>query len=98
MAAEAIRGNDVITTQRRELGENEYWPEDLVGLEVRDPDGNRLGQVATLITGGAQDRLVIDAAEGRFEVPFVAALVPEVDVSGGVVVIAPIEGLIPPSP
>jgi ribosomal 30S subunit maturation factor RimM len=39
---------------------------------------------------------VIDAADGRFEVPFVAALVPEVDVAGGVVVIAPIEGLIPP--
>jgi 16S rRNA processing protein RimM len=98
VAAEAIRGNDVIATERRELGENEYWPEDLVGLEVRDTDGSHVGQVATLITGGAQDRLVIDAADGRFEVPFVAALVPEVDVAGGVVVIATIEGLIPPSP
>ena len=98
VAAEAIRGNDVIATERRDLGENEYWPEDLVGLEVRDTDGHRVGQVATLITGGAQDRLVVDAADGRFEVPFVAALVPEVDVAGGVVVIMPIEGLIPPSP
>jgi hypothetical protein len=31
---------------------------------VRDTDGSHVGQVATLITGGAQDRLVIDAADG----------------------------------
>lgn len=97
VAAEAIRGNDVIATERRELGEDEYWPEDLIGLEVRDADGSRVGSVASLITGGAQDRLVVDAKEGRFEVPFVAALVPEVDVSGGFVVVSPIEGLIEPS-
>lgn len=97
VAAEAIRGNDVIATERRELGENEYWPEDLIGLEVRDPDGNRLGEVAGLITGGAQDRLVVEITGGRFEVPFVAALVPKVDVAGGFVAIAPIEGLIQPS-
>jgi 16S rRNA processing protein RimM len=96
-AAEAIRGNDVFATERRELTEDEYWPEDLIGLEVRDPDGNRVGAVAELITGGAQDRLVVDAADGRFEVPFVTALVPAVEVAGGYVVIAPIEGLIEPS-
>jgi 16S rRNA processing protein RimM len=97
VAAEAIRGNDVITTERRELGEDEYWPEDLIGLEIRDPDGNRVGEVADLITGGAQDRLVVDSEGGRFEVPFVAALVPAVDVAGGFVVVAPIGGLIEPS-
>lgn len=97
VAAEAIRGNDVIATERRELGDDEYWPEDLVGLEVRDTDGERVGQVTGLVTGGAQDRLVVDASGGPFEIPFVAALVPEVDVAGGFVVIAPIEGLIQPS-
>lgn len=97
LAAEAIRGNDVIATERRELGDDEYWPEDLVGLEVRDPEGNRVGELADLVTGGPQDRLVVDAAGGRFEIPFVAALVPAVDVAGGFVVITPIEGLIEPS-
>jgi 16S rRNA processing protein RimM len=96
VAAEAIRGNDVIATERRELGDDEYWPEDLIGLEARDADGNRVGEVAGLVTGGAQDRLVVDAAGGRFEVPFVAALVPAVDVAAGFVVITPIEGLTEP--
>ncbi|MGF1616639.1 MAG: ribosome maturation factor RimM [Acidimicrobiia bacterium] len=97
VAAEAIRGNNVIATERRELGAEEYWPDELIGLEVRDDAGNRVGDVADLVTGGAQDRLVVDAAGGRFEVPFVAALVQQVDVAGGFVVIAPIEGLIEPS-
>lgn len=97
VAAEAIRGNDVIASERRELGDDEYWPEDLVGLEVRDTDGDRIGVIASLVTGGAQDRLVIDVADGRFEVPFVAALVPIVDVAAGFVEVTPIEGLIEPS-
>lgn len=94
VAAETIRGNDVLAAQRRELGENEYWPDDLVGLAARDPDGNRLGTVSSLVTGGAQDRLVIEKDGARFEIPFVTELVPEVDVTGGYVVVNLIEGLI----
>jgi 16S rRNA processing protein RimM len=94
VAAEAIRGNDVLAAERRELGENEYWPEDLVGLTARDPDGNDIGIVSSLVTGGAQDRLVVEREGARFEVPFVTELVPEVDVTGGFVVVNLIEGLI----
>jgi 16S rRNA processing protein RimM len=96
VAAEAIRGNDVMAVERRELGENEYWPEDLVGLDARDPDGKGLGKVSALVTGGAQDRLVIEGEGTRFEVPFVTELVPDVDLAGGFVVVNPIEGLIEP--
>lgn len=96
VAAEAIRGNDVMAVERRGLGENEYWPEDLVGLDARDPEGNDLGKISSLVTGGAQDRLVIVGEGTRFEVPFVTELVPEVDVSGGYVVVNRIEGLIEP--
>jgi 16S rRNA processing protein RimM len=96
VAAEAIRGNDVMAVERRELGENEYWPEDLVGLDARDPDGKGLGKVSALVTGGAQDRLVIEGDGTKFEVPFVTELVPDVDLAGGFVVVNPIEGLIEP--
>jgi 16S rRNA processing protein RimM len=85
-----------MAVERRGLGENEYWPEDLVGLDARDPEGNDLGKISSLVTGGAQDRLVIVGEGTRFEVPFVTELVPEVDVSGGYVVVNRIEGLIEP--
>ena len=92
-AAEAIRGSDVFVSQRRELADHEFWPDQLVGLDVR-PAG---GKVVEVIHGPAQDRLVIERGSDRFEVPFVDALVPEVDLEEGFVVLEEIEGLTQPS-
>lgn len=91
--AEALRGSEVFVVERRELAENEYWPDDLVGLEVR-PGG---GTVVEVAHGAAQDRLVIEREGSRFEVPFVDELVPTVDLEGGFVQVAEIEGLSSPT-
>ena len=49
--------------------------------------------------GGAQDLLVVRTPDGREAlVPFVKALVPEVDVAGGRVVVADRPGLVTPLP
>lgn len=95
-AAEMMRGRTLTigTHQRRALSEGEYWPEDLIGLEVRAETGHVIGKVADVVLGVAQDRLVVDAGDGRVEVPFVDDLVPEVDLDAGVVVVRPIEGLL----
>lgn len=90
--AESIRNLDVLVEQRRQLSEGEYWPEDLIGLEVR-PGG---GKVADVSVGAAQDRLVVDRHGSRFEVPFVDAFVPVVDIEGGFVEVAEIDGLTEP--
>lgn len=92
-AAEAIRGNDVYAAERRQLDEGEFWPEDLIGLDVR-PNG---GSVVAIEHGPTQARLVIERAESRFEVPFVDELVPVVDLDGGFVEVAEIEGLSEPT-
>lgn len=90
--AERLRGKDVLVAERRQLGEREYWPDDLVGLEVR-PGG---GRVVAVVHGTAQDRLVIEREDSRFEVPFVDELVPVVDIDAGYVEIVEIEGLSSP--
>ncbi len=92
-AATQVRGAQVFAAQRRWLGEREYWPDDLIGLEVR-PGG---GRVVAVALGAAQDRLVVERDKGRFEVPLVDELVPVVDVAGGYVEISEIEGLSSPS-
>lgn len=96
--AEAVRGLDVAVTERRRLGEGEYWPEDLIGLAVVEADGRVVGVVAEVVLGPGQDRLRIEREEGApaFEVPFVDALVPRVDLEAGEVEIDPIPGLIEP--
>ena len=76
-----------------------FYEHQLEGLAAYDVDGTRLGEVAGLVHGGAQDLLRVRTAEGREAlVPFVAALVPEVDVAGGRVVIADRPGLVRPLP
>jgi 16S rRNA processing protein RimM len=82
-------------SERRPLGEDEYWPDDLIGLAAVSTSGSELGQVDSVIEGAAQFRLVIRGAAGQFEVPFVAELVPEIDLAAGTIVITELPGLVP---
>lgn len=93
--AEQIRGLTISVTERRDLADDEFWPEDLAGLEVRS-SGTAIGKVTELVEGAAQDRLAVEIDSNRYEIPFVAELVPTVDVAGGYVEIALIPGLIEP--
>lgn len=90
--AAELRGADVSVAARRDLGDGEYWPEDLVGLEVR-PGG---GVVVGVSHGPAQDRLVVERDGARFEIPFVDELVPTVDIEAGFLEVSEIDGLSSP--
>jgi 16S rRNA processing protein RimM len=73
---------------------DEFHDTDLVGLTVRTVDGTQVGTVDDVLHSG-QDVLVIKSADGReVMVPFVKALVPEVDVASGLLVIDPPAGLL----
>ena len=97
-AAEVLRGRELTIDagDRRALGDGEFWPDDLVGLEARLPGGAVVGTVAGFVEGVAQGRLVVDMPAGRVEVPFVEEIVPEVDVPGSFLVIDPPGGLLDP--
>jgi 16S rRNA processing protein RimM len=76
-AAEGLRGTmlTIGATERRPLDAGEFWVEDLVGLEVVDPEGTVLGRVVAVVLG-PQDRLQVETFGGRtVEVPFVDAIV-----------------------
>jgi 16S rRNA processing protein RimM len=69
--------------------------EELRGLAVLTSDGTRLGEVTRLELGDAQDLLVVALdTGGDAYLPFVEAIVPEVDVEGGRIVVEPPEGLL----
>ncbi len=100
--AEAARGLDLLVTvspDERPEDPEEYYDHQLVGLDVVDLDGTPLGTVTALVHGSAQDLLTVRTADGRDAlVPFVAALVPEVDLAAGRVVVADRPGLVSPFP
>lgn len=56
-AAEAVKTKDVFIdeTQLRELPEDVFYIRDLIGLDVKDSDGNRLGVLTDVIQNSAQD-------------------------------------------
>jgi 16S rRNA processing protein RimM len=94
VSAEEIRGGNVLIEERRELGEGEYWPGDLIDLQVYDQEGSRLGKVIDVLFGPGQDRLLVETETGAtFEVPFVGDLVPSVDIAAGRIDILSIPGL-----
>ena len=65
--------------------EDEYYWADLVGLEVVNEAGERLGRVSSLLESGANAVLcVVDGEEERL-LPFVAQVVHKVDVVGGLI-------------
>jgi 16S rRNA processing protein RimM len=98
-AAEAARG--IVLYATIPAGESpedpdEFYDHQLVGLAVLDLDGRPIGEV-TGVVHGAQDLLEVRASDGRPTlVPFVAALVPEVDLAAGRVVVADRPGLVAP--
>ena len=94
--AEALRGVTftIDRDERRQLDRDEFWPEDLEGLVALDATGAPLGEVTGVITGAAQDRLAVTTPDGSVvEVPFVAAIVTEVDIPGGIARMDPPPGL-----
>jgi 16S rRNA processing protein RimM len=78
---------------------DEFRDHELIGLSVLTRAGEPVGQVADILHHG-QDLLVIkgDGARQGAEilVPFVAPLVPEIDVAAGRLVIDPPPGLLDP--
>lgn len=81
--AAQLRGCEV-AVPRSELPpapEGEYYWVDLIGLDVVNREGVRLGQVVEIFATGANDVLVVRGDRERL-IPFVEPVVVEVDVEG----------------
>ena len=84
--AEGLRGARLVLDEAAAANgpehdqDEEAWSEDdLLGLEVRDPAGEVLGEVTGLEVGTVQDRLVLELTDGvTAYVPFVEAIVPTI--------------------
>jgi 16S rRNA processing protein RimM len=69
-----------------ELGEDEYYAFQLVGLAVEEEGGRVLGRVRDVLDYPANDVLELDSG---VSLPLVEACVRQVDLEGGRIVIAP---------
>jgi 16S rRNA processing protein RimM len=92
-AAEALKGVEIFA-RRDQLPpptEDEFYHDDLVGLEAVDAAGARLGRVVSLMNYGAGDVLEIAPARGgeTLLLPFTKRVAPRIDFDAGQIVIEP---------
>ncbi|HYP44387.1 MAG TPA: ribosome maturation factor RimM [Propionibacteriaceae bacterium] len=96
-AAEVARGTRlVVEVPADELpgSDGEFYDRQLVGLRVLDAAGADVGAVSAVVHLPAQDALEVLTDGGPRLVPFVTALVPEVDLGAGHVQLADVPGLL----
>ena len=91
--ADALRGVRLYArrAQLPSLPDDEFYHADLIGLEVFDTGGARLGTVRAIFNHGAGDILEIYAPGRRTALllPFTRAIVPTVDLTAGRIVVDP---------
>jgi 16S rRNA processing protein RimM len=97
-AAEALRGVLLQVDSDQVIppdDPDEYLDHQLVGLAAVTPAGDVIGEVVRIDHAPASDLLVVRRPGGRTAlVPFVAAIVPEVDLDRGRVLVDPPPGLL----
>jgi len=95
---EELKGLDIYLPKdevEKNLDNDEYLINDLIGLDVFDEDSCCIGQVTAIGENLASNILYIKDGNGKEHmVPFVKELVPVVDLTGRKIVINNIEGLI----
>ncbi len=95
-AAETLRNTDLYIARDRlpAPADDEFYHADLIGLEVVDRNGARLGKVVAVQNFGAGDLIEVEPATGTSTVmlPFTEAVVPLVDIAGGRIIVDPPQG------
>jgi 16S rRNA processing protein RimM len=81
--------------QLPDLEEEEFYHSDLIGLDARLADGTSIGTIMAIHDFGAGDMLDVMPKRGKGHyIPFTRAVVPEVKVSEGYVLVTPPDGLL----
>ncbi|WP_210363797.1 ribosome maturation factor RimM [Bacillus sp. REN3] len=83
-------------SQRGELEEGEYYFQDIIGCVMLSIDGEEIGKVVEILTPGANDVWVVKGRDGKEHlIPYIEDIVKKVDVNQKVIIIEPLEGLLP---
>jgi 16S rRNA processing protein RimM len=95
--AEAVRGTLLIAAvepEDRPLEPEEFYDRQLIGLQVRRADGVVVGTVNSVLHLPSQEVLEVETANGPRLVPFVTALVPQIDLEACCLTVADVAGLL----
>lgn len=82
--------------QLTELEENEFYFHEIIGCLVFTTKGEEIGKVVEILTPGANDVWVVKGKAGKeILIPYIEQVVKKVDLKEKVILIDPMEGLLP---
>lgn len=84
----------VAETELAPLGADEYYYYQVVGLEVFDTHGHRVGTIARLLSTPGGDLYVVEGEGKEYLVPVTKEIVEKIDFAAGKIIINPPEGLL----
>jgi 16S rRNA processing protein RimM len=92
-AAQELGGSllEIPETELTPLPEGQYYQFQVIGLEVRTPDGEHLGRVADILSTPSNDVYIVRGGPKELLIPAIEDVVIEVDVAGGRLVVEPPE-------
>lgn len=91
--AENLRGGLLQATRAHDLAEGTFYVHDVIGLDVRDRSGARLGEVTDVLFTGANDVYVVAGERGELLLPATGEVVLEIDPGRRVMTVDVVEGL-----
>jgi 16S rRNA processing protein RimM len=95
-AAEQLRGLlvQIPIEEAMPLPEDEYYPHELVGLDVITVEGEELGRISEVIFTNANEIYVVIGPRGQILLPAIADVIEQVDLEQGRILVNLMEGLV----
>ena len=94
-AAQSLVGSKLLLPRDllEELPEDEYYWQDIIGLDVYTQDGRHLGLIESIFPTGSNDVYVCRGAEGELLVPAIADVIDKIDLVSRRIIVKSLEGL-----
>jgi 16S rRNA processing protein RimM len=84
----------VAEAELQPLGADEYYYYQVVGLEVFDTKGDRIGTIVRIASTPAGDLYVVEGEAKEYLIPVTKEVIEKIDFAAGKVIIDPPEGLL----
>jgi 16S rRNA processing protein RimM len=85
---------EIPTEEAMPLPEDEYYPHQLIGLDVLTVEGEDLGRMTDVLFTNANEVYVVTGPRGQILLPAIAEVIDHVDLNAGQIVVRLMEGLV----
>lgn len=77
-----------------ELGENQYYYHQIIGLSVVTADGKAVGRITDILETPANELYVVQGMDREYLIPAVKSVIAAINLNTGIMTITPIDGLL----